>query len=140
MASATRIFVRAATHATPAASGFKSSASRNARLVIPRQACKSSRRGYASGPTGNGSKTGWYVGGIGLLAVGAGAYWYMNNGGVVNLKEGSSKETRGLFTPTKEDYQKVYNEIASRLEEKDDYDDGSYGPVILRLAWHCSGT
>jgi cytochrome c peroxidase len=26
------------------------------------------------------------------------------------------------------------------LEEKDDYDDGSYGPVLLRLAWHASGT
>lgn len=21
-----------------------------------------------------------------------------------------------------------------------DYDDGSYGPVLVRLAWHCSGT
>lgn len=45
-----------------------------------------------------------------------------------------------MFTPSKEDYQKVYNEIARHLEEKDDYDDGSYGPVIVRLAWHCSGT
>jgi cytochrome c peroxidase len=45
-----------------------------------------------------------------------------------------------VFTPKFEDYQKVYNEIAARLEEKDDYDDGSYGPVLVRLAWHCSGT
>ena len=29
---------------------------------------------------------------------------------------------------------------AKRLEEKDDYDDGSYGPVLVRLAWHASGT
>jgi len=42
--------------------------------------------------------------------------------------------------PKQEDYQKVYNEIAARLEEKDDYDDGSYGPVLVRLAWHASGT
>lgn len=34
----------------------------------------------------------------------------------------------------------MYNEVASRLEEKDDYDDGSYGPVLVRLAWHASGT
>jgi cytochrome c peroxidase len=34
----------------------------------------------------------------------------------------------------------VYNEVASLLEEKDDYDDGSYGPVLVRLAWHASGT
>ena len=26
------------------------------------------------------------------------------------------------------------------MEEKDDYDDGSYGPVLVRLAWHASGT
>lgn len=34
----------------------------------------------------------------------------------------------------------MYDEIAARLEEKDDYDDGSYGPVLVRLAWHASGT
>lgn len=54
--------------------------------------------------------------------------------------EGSAKETSGLFTPKYEDYEKVYQEIAARLEEKEDYDDGSYGPVLVRLAWHCSGT
>lgn len=42
--------------------------------------------------------------------------------------------------PTKADYQKVYNEIASRLEVDYSYDDGSYGPILVRLAWHASGT
>lgn len=37
------------------------------------------------------------------------------------------------------DYQKVYNAIADLLEDEN-YDDGSYGPVFLRLAWHASGT
>ncbi|KAH8921217.1 class II peroxidase [Atractiella rhizophila] len=37
------------------------------------------------------------------------------------------------------DYQEVYNAIAEILESES-YDDGSYGPVLLRLAWHCSGT
>ncbi|CAH0056168.1 unnamed protein product [Clonostachys solani] len=46
-----------------------------------------------------------------------------------------SKQKRGL-----EDYQQVYNEIARRLEENLDYDDGSYGPILVRLAWHASGT
>jgi cytochrome c peroxidase len=41
---------------------------------------------------------------------------------------------------TKGDYQEVYNEIASRLEEDYYYDDGSYGPILVRLAWHASGT
>jgi len=24
--------------------------------------------------------------------------------------------------------------------DAEDYDDGSYGPTLVRLAWHCSGT
>ncbi|KAJ1922004.1 heme peroxidase [Mycoemilia scoparia] len=39
----------------------------------------------------------------------------------------------------KVDYNKVYREIAELLEDED-YDDGSYGPVFVRLAWHTSGT
>lgn len=37
----------------------------------------------------------------------------------------------------KEDYLQVYNRIAELLdaEDGDDYDDGSYGPVFVRLAW-----
>jgi cytochrome c peroxidase len=39
------------------------------------------------------------------------------------------------------DYQAVYDAIAAALEEgADNYDDGSFGPVIVRLAWHASGT
>lgn len=65
------------------------------------------------------------------------------------------------YKPTFEDYQEVYNEVAELLESNSDYDDGSYGPVyiplfspmftpililgfiskvLLRLAWHASGT
>lgn len=44
------------------------------------------------------------------------------------------------YIPKEADYQKVYNAIAKRLHEIDDYDDGSYGPVLLRLGWHASGT
>ncbi len=36
-------------------------------------------------------------------------------------------------------YDKVKNDITSILNNKD-WDDGSIGPVLVRLAWHASGT
>ncbi|KAK8056361.1 cytochrome c peroxidase- variant 2 [Apiospora rasikravindrae] len=68
----------------------------------------------------------------GAAAAGVGGYYFYS--------QNALSATPKVFTPTKEDFQKVYNEIAGRLEEKDDYDDGSYGPVLVRLAWHASGT
>lgn len=41
--------------------------------------------------------------------------------------------------PTAEDYAAVRASIASLLDSEN-YDDGSYGPVLVRLAWHTSGT
>ena len=55
--------------------------------------------------------------------VGVGGY------GAYKYQSGGSLFTPTKFEPTKEDYQKVYDEIAKLLVEKDDYDDGSYGPV-----------
>jgi len=37
------------------------------------------------------------------------------------------------------DYAEVRKAIADTLDDLD-YDDGSYGPVLVRLAWHASGT
>ena len=141
MATATKVLARVATRSTPFASPARNVTSRNARSALQRNAYQSSRRGYASGPGAASSQTGMYWG-IGLLAAAGagGTYFYATNGGLTNLKEGSAGETRGVFTPNMEDYQKVYNEIAHALVEKDEYDDGSYGPVLVRLAWHCSGT
>lgn len=31
-------------------------------------------------------------------------------------------------------------QITDRTFNETDYDDGSYGPTLVRLAWHCSGT
>lgn len=40
------------------------------------------------------------------------------------------------------DYEKVYRDIANLLDTGDaeNYDDGSYGPILVRLAWHAAGT
>ncbi len=137
MASASRTFARAAFKSTPASSAFKTS-TRNTGFTIRQAFRQQSRRGYASEPT-KSSSSGLYFG-IGALAVagGAGLYFFSQSNG--SLLSGSAGETKGSFTPKFEDYQKVYNAIAERLEEKEDYDDGSYGPVLVRLAWHASGT
>lgn len=44
-----------------------------------------------------------------------------------------------MSNPTSVGYQ-VYNDIADKLEHDPEYDDGSFGPVLVRLAWHASGT
>lgn len=118
--------------------------------VIPRQTLQSSsRRGYANGSTGQtSSKTFTYIGFGTLAAASAGGYFYFRQNAGSMASAPSTKQSSAAgdtkapasLVPKKEDYQQVYNEIAKRLEEKDDYDDGSYGPVIVRLAWHCSGT
>jgi len=123
MASATRTLARAAMRTTI----------RPAAVAAPRMAFRQSgRRFYSSEPLKSSGSSSWiWLTGL-AVAGGAGGWYYLQNG--------SGSATPKVFTPKFDDYQAVYNEIASRLEEKDDYDDGSYGPVLLRLAWHCSGT
>jgi cytochrome c peroxidase len=122
MAPATRTVARALrTSARPALS------------AAPRVAFRQSgRRFYSSEPAAKqGSSTWLWL--AGAAAVGSGGAWfYLNND--------SGSATPKVFTPKFDDYQAVYNLIANRLEEKDDYDDGSFGPVLVRLAWHGSGT
>ncbi|KAI6786027.1 uncharacterized protein J7T54_006366 [Emericellopsis cladophorae] len=125
MASAARNFSRVATRTT-ARNAFATS--------VPRQAFRQQgSRFYSSGSQKQSSSS------PALLAVAAAAagglgYWYYTASGA------PSAASTKIVSPTKDDYQRVYNQIAERLEEKDDYDDGSFGPVLLRLAWHASGT
>ncbi|KAL4400153.1 heme peroxidase [Malassezia pachydermatis] len=71
---------------------------------------------------------------LAALLAGAGAAYYMRDD-LKNVLGGASNKV-----PSKEDYETVYKAIAEALEKDSSYDDGSYAPVVLRLAWHSSGT
>lgn len=130
MASAARTVSRAFARSTPATSSFRPVV-RNARFALPAQGFRASgRRGYASeAGAGKSSSSGLLWAGV-ALAGGAGAWYYLQGSDV-------AAKVKGPFVPTKEDYQKVYNEIAKLLVEKDDYDDGSYGPVRCDYPGYC---
>ena len=93
-------------------------------------------------------KGSWTLPVVGVLALaGAGGYYYYKqsgySGGIVPASRlpsvAGKKGAEEIGKPG--DYQAVYNAIAESLEEgAEEYDDGSFGPVILRLAWHASGT
>jgi cytochrome c peroxidase len=143
MAAATKFFARAIPRPSPA-SAIPRAARTTRSSFLGQQFSQSSRRGYSSGagPSPAKSRNTLYLGAAVVAAAGAGTFYYFNESDVDNfhLTKGSSVETKGIFKPTQSDYQKVYDKIAHLLVEKDEYDDGSYGPVLVRLAWHASGT
>lgn len=118
MACVARTFTRAATRTA-------------ARNTLANTSRTTFRRAYSSQQSPKKSSSPWLIL-TGAAAAGGLGFYFLNGSGATAAAK--------PFTPTKEDYQKIYNEIAERLEEKDDYDDGSFGPVLLRLAWHASGT
>lgn len=124
------------------------------RLAKPQQALRNPafKRWNSSAPPPNSanasSKTGIYAGIGAATAIGAVAFYTMmsNGDGAAAKAKNAAKsgaqaaKVAANFVPSKEDYQKVYNTIAEIMDDAGDYDDGSYGPVLLRLAWHSSGT
>ncbi len=138
MATAARTLLRAAARTTP---------TRSAVSVGPRgpfrHSSSNSWRFYSSSssspppppPRPQGVSLKWILG-VGAGGLGAAAVFTMLN----PRRAAVEAEAEGPFVPEFGDYQAVYNEVAGRLEEDPDYDDGSYGPVLLRLAWHASGT
>jgi len=133
MVSSARSLARL-TRTTPFTTGLRTSAPRT---LTRQQPNYTYRRGYASGATAS-SSSGLYWG-LGAAAAAGGAGYYAYSQGFLGDAEQKVKANTP-FVPKAEDYQKVYDTIAQNLQEKDDYDDGSYGPVLLRLAWHASGT
>jgi cytochrome c peroxidase len=146
-ATAARTLARAVPRSTASSTSslrLAARSSRNDANAAKRFFQNSSRRHYSSAPEPpkSSSRTGIILGAAAAAALAGGFYYYSTQGKIpeVHLKKGSAGETVGLLKPTTEDYQKVYNAVAKLLWEKDDYDDGSYGPVLVRLAWHASGT
>jgi cytochrome c peroxidase len=133
MASAARTFTRAALRSAPAT--FKSSTARASLPAVRNSFRQQSRRGYADSAEGKSGGSSALIWVLGAAALGGAGYVYTQKPDLF----GAAKESKP-FTPKFEDYQKVYDAIAKALEEHDDYEDGSYGPVLLRLAWHASGT
>lgn len=113
------------------------------------------RRGFATGesrvppPSGpRQSASPYALAGVGIAALGAAYYFFGTDGSAKETAKELGSSARGMAAVAesktgmrrgKEDYQKVYDRIAEELDVED-YDDGSLAPVLIRLAWHASGT
>lgn len=101
----------------------------------------SSESGSSSSSSGSGSSSsGLALTAVIIAAAGAAAYVYSNQESSDSKSDAGSSSFSKLLKPSV-DYQAVYNEVANLLESNPDYDGiGSYGPILVRLAWHASGT
>lgn len=144
MASTVRMVPRIS---RPTAVSSLTQSSHNASALPRHYFQRTSRRSYASaGSTKPSSNVALWTG-LGVIAAG-GAGYFLYSSGVLDAGQGAGKtgkqssagKAAGSFSPQQVDYQEVYDAVAKRLIEHDDYDDGSYGPVVLRLGWHASGT
>ncbi|KAF1988036.1 class II peroxidase [Aulographum hederae CBS 113979] len=131
-----RNFALRGSASTSTAATFRTTTTRNtARLPLRTNFRQHGRRGFASeAPRASGGSGSTIILALGFAAAAGGGYYIYTQNGDVKLKADAD------FKPTEADYQKVYDHIAELLAERDEYEDGSYGPVIVRLAWHASGT
>lgn len=74
---------------------------------------------------------------LSVVGAAAGGY-YAKASGMFDSAPGTAT-TKPESKPFKPDYGAVKAAIADLLDGEG-YDDGSYGPVLVRLAWHASGT
>ncbi|KIM30511.1 peroxidase [Serendipita vermifera MAFF 305830] len=120
-------------------------AARRTTTLTAKPFARSSARFYATEPgtgkSGSGGAT-WLLLGVAVAAIGGGYYVYSSPQDAETLAKSGKQAAKAAVgkTPKLEDYQQVYNKVAQLLDEAGDYDDGSYGPVLVRLAWHASGT
>ncbi|KAF8228843.1 heme peroxidase [Tricholoma matsutake] len=109
-------------------------------VPFPRTQFRTSFRTFSTEPlpAPKKSNAGLFIGIGAAVAVGGFAFYYFEESGKGVVEQPAKAKAK--FVPSHGDYQKVYNSIAERLDENSDYDDGSYAPVLLRLAWHSAGT
>lgn len=90
-------------------------------------------------PEGSKISTGSIAFVLALAAIGVSGYFLVDEPTLASWVGLTPRLSGRDGLPGEKDYQEVYNAIAALLEDES-YDDGSYGPVVLRLAWHNSGT
>ena len=113
-------FAKTSVSTSLATRGFKSAATRLAEAAPP------SASPTPKQPSSSSGSSGVWLGLAAIATLGGGYYYYT-----------VQQEEAELAKPV--DYQAVYNAIADKLENVD-YDDGSFAPVLVRLAWHAAGT
>ncbi|KAF8057109.1 ccp1 [Scenedesmus sp. PABB004] len=101
--------------------------------AVASPAAQQAARGFASA---SGGGSGGLIGGLAVLGAGL---WAANEYGYIDLSGVKSQLPPLPMLEAKKDYGAVRKAIEDLLDA-DDYDDGSYGPVLVRLAWHASGT
>ncbi|CAJ0833476.1 7299_t:CDS:2 [Entrophospora sp. SA101] len=113
---------------------------RNQYAIIARKSSTTtnneSNKAGGSGGSSGGNSALWL--GAGLVAVGVGYFAY-NSETILASLQNLNPATPSPKTATTPDYQKIYYEIADILED-DNHDDGNFGPLFIRLAWHAAGT
>ena len=110
----------------------RSTAYRSAAMFARHNSTKSEHQSTPPPPPSKGNSAPIAI--LAALAIGGAGYYYYSSGAT-----GMSKLT--AETATFSDFQNVYNQIAKKLiDDESDPDEGSYGPVWVRIAWHASGT
>ncbi|EIE21758.1 heme peroxidase [Coccomyxa subellipsoidea C-169] len=89
------------------------------------------------------TKSGGWISGGGKWALlfgaaGLGGWYYAKENDFVGGVTGKAPSS----APTVPDYDKVRKAISDLMasDKAEEYDDGSFGPILVRLAWHCSGS